>query len=356
MSGNQDQRIVTEVPFLQDDTIMYLGSQNGTALDREPDLWDSLSARFADAGYYFLSLPQLEERLTSELRAYLLPGSEDGFSVDAMYERIRLLAGIGEQSGFLYRQGRELYFRPVSLDGNQDWEKLVDDFIDYLQHLQGTGSDTTCFRMESARRSRINDIAFSRESDINVDILGYSECIEAKEKHVPEEDSLGERTQAILAAWEKIEREFGITIEDLDILLGYRVKLSKLFISTSNRLFLKDFNNAEVKLDDLTKAVYYFYLKHPEGATLKSLQEDHQEEILKYYMGITGRDDKEKIRESVGRLLDPYGNALNVSMSRIKKAFRDVIGDRVARFYYIDGRSGGVRSISLDRDLVIWEW
>ena len=107
-------------------------------------------------------------------------------------------------------------------------------------------------------------------------------------------------------------------------------------------------------MDDLTKAIYYYYLRHPEGATLKELHE-HQDEILKYYSGITGRDDMDGIRKSIENLLDPYANNLNVSMSRIKKAFRDVVGDRVARFYYIEGRSGEPRKILLDRDLVIWE-
>ena len=53
-------------------------------------------------------------------------------------------------------------------------------------------------------------------------------------------------------------------------------------------------------------------------------------------------------------LLDPFGNNINVSISRIKKAFKDIVGDRIARFYYVDGSAGHPRSIALDRDLVIW--
>ena len=41
--------------------------------------------------------------------------------------------------------------------------------------------------------------------------------------------------------------------------------------------------------------------------------------------------------------------------SRIKKAFKDVMSDRIARFYYVYERSGEIRNIGLDRDLVIWE-
>lgn len=162
------------------------------------------------------------------------------------------------------------------------------------------------------------------------------------------------RTRAIIDAWESIERKFGITIDDLYVILRSRVKLSRLTITTSNRLYLTDFENKEVKMDDLTKALYYFYLRHPEGATLKELYE-HEDEILKYYSGITGRDDYNRIRKSVKDLLDPYGNGRNVSISRIKKAFRNAVGDPVAGFYYVDGKYGGSRKVRIDRDLVIWE-
>ena len=162
------------------------------------------------------------------------------------------------------------------------------------------------------------------------------------------------RVQAILAAWEAIERKFGITIEDLQVLLGYKVKLSRLSITTAGNLYLTDFDNREVKMDDLTKALYFFYLRHPEGARLKELQE-HEEEIRRIYSGLTGRDDPQQIRESVHNLLNPNGNALNVSLSRIKRAFKNVVDDRVACFYYISGSSGSTRKIPLDRDLVIWE-
>ena len=162
------------------------------------------------------------------------------------------------------------------------------------------------------------------------------------------------RTQAIIKAWKNFERKFGITIDDLYIILRCRVKLSRLTITTANKLYLTDFENKEVKMDDLTKALYYFYLRHPEGATLKELYE-HEDEILKYYSGITGRDDLNRIRKSVKDLLDPYENNRNVSLSRIKKAFREAVGDTVAVFYYVDGKYGEVRKVHLDPDYIIWE-
>ncbi len=73
-------------------------------------------------------------------------------------------------------------------------------------------------------------------------------------------------------------------------------------------------------------------------------------------MSITGRDNPEQIRNSLHNHLNPYGNSINVSISRIKKAFKDIVGDRIAKFYYVDGRYGEIRKIALDRDLVLWEY
>ena len=266
------------------------------------------------------------------------PGQRENISVEDMYRRIQDLAGLGGKTGLLYKQYAETYFRAIPPEGTREETiEALDAFVKHLQDIQAS----VFHRFHSISN------ALSEES---------CDCcyIPAEEFEPIQEAPLDSRTQAIIQAWEKIEEEFGITIEDLDILLGYRVKLSHLHITTSGRMLLPDYEGKEVKMDDLTKAVYFFYLRHPEGARLMELQ-DYENEILKYYLGITGRDDVSEIRNSVQKFLDPYGNSLNVSFSRIKKAFKDIVGDRIARFYYIDGRYAETRKIALDRDLVIWD-
>lgn len=234
-------------------------------------------------------------------------------------------------------------------------EELPPDMLPYIEDI----------------RRQIQGMQVEMESDIRFSVVEPSpalECCEApRRKKVQEagrascldtlfedEKALDARTKAIIEAWENIVRKFGITIDDLYGILRCRVKLSRLTITTSNKFYLTDFENREVKMDDLTKALYYFYLRHPEGATLKELYQ-HEEEILKYYSGITGRDDMNGIRKSVKDLLDPYGNGRNVCLSRIKKAFRVAVGEPVAGFYYVDGKYGEARKVRLDRDYVIWE-
>lgn len=61
------------------------------------------------------------------------------------------------------------------------------------------------------------------------------------------------------------------------------------------------------------------------------------------------------IRRSIGSLVDPLDNSINEKVSKAKKAFRNVVDDRIARFYYIDGKQGAAKGIALDRSLVVWE-
>ena len=331
MRHGEDIQITVPVPFLEKGTALFVG--NGTI--RSHSVWN---------GRRLLSLEDLVRSFTPELCQYLFPGGDSHLSVEEMCRRVRSLAGIGNQTGLLYRKQGILYFHPFPDASDDELAANIEADLSLLYEedkMAPTGQARerrkACFRRKSAKP----EICFS--------ISGRDESVEIAEEGAPDP-----RVQAILEAWSKIEREFGITIEDMQVLLDYKVKLSRLRITTAGKLFLTDFDNQEVKMDDLTKALYFFYLRHPEGARLKELCE-HEDEILHIYSGITGRDDPEKIRESVRNLLYPFGNSLNVSISRIKKAFKDVVSDRIARFYYVYGRSGEIRTISLDRDLVIWE-
>ncbi len=162
-----------------------------------------------------------------------------------------------------------------------------------------------------------------------------------------------EQTRALLAEIEKLQRKYGITIEELEAVIAFRVKLSRLHITEKKSIVLEDFDRKEVKMDTLTKAVFLLYLKHPEGIRYKELS-DYQQELEEIYSSITGREDLDSIRKSVADLCDPLNNSINEKVSKVKKAFRDAVDDRVARFYYIDGKKGTAKRIALDRDFVLW--
>ena len=111
-------------------------------------------------------------------------------------------------------------------------------------------------------------------------------------------------------------------------------KLSRLVITKDYRFILADYNNKEVELQPVHKAVYLLFLAHPEGIEFKRLA-DYREELTRYYMATAKMLDKEKIIEGVDHLVNPLDNAINEKCSRIKKVFLDLMDEYTASYYYI---------------------
>lgn len=356
MIYNEDKRIRLKVPFLKSKTVLYVDSRIGTSHDYIEFCWEDIMSRLERLGYSFAFLPDLVSQLSPDLMQYMFPGQDAGVFAEDMYQRIQDLAGLNDKTGFLYKQGKVIYFHTLPEGPQGKIADAIDDFIFFLQDVQEEKTSDIRF---SKRMPEEDNIMFSRkelelpvrkrkEPEIFGDMGGIRFSITS------EEEPLDPKAQAIIKAWEKIEKEFGITLKDLEILMGYKVKLSNLHITTAGNIILPGFSGREVKMDDITKAIYFYFLRHPEGTPLKELQ-SHEEEILGYYMGITGRDNPEQIRYSLHNHLNPYGNSINVSISRIKKAFKDIVGDRIAKFYYVDGRYAEPRKVALDQDFIIWE-
>ena len=126
----------------------------------------------------------------------------------------------------------------------------------------------------------------------------------------------------------------------------------RLFIDASNRIFLPDFNNMEIKLSPIQKTVYFLFLRHPEGIYFKDLA-DYKDELYEIYSSISGRTDADAMAQSIDRLTDPYDNSINEKCARIRMAFVSSFSDELAGWYYIDGRKGDRKCIRLPRELVI---
>lgn len=218
----------------------------------------------------------------------------------------------------------------------------------------------------SAMESDFNEIRFrihdsgkvAHRAEKTHDYLSEDKAAPATTAAAPAAESefdLDPKTKALLDEIEAIKVKYGITIEELEAVLSYRVKLSHLRITRHKEIILDDFDHREVKMDALTKSIFLLYLKHPEGIRYKELC-DYRSELEEIYLSISGRSDMDSIRKSIDDLTDPItSNSINEKVSRAKKAFREVVDVRIARFYYIDGRQGAAKRIALDRSLVIWE-
>ena len=117
-----------------------------------------------------------------------------------------------------------------------------------------------------------------------------------------------------------------------------RAKLSRLLITKDYRFFLMDYEQNEVELQPVHKAVYLLFLAHPEGIEFKRLG-DYREELTRYYMATAKLMDKEKIIEGIDHLVNPLDNAINEKCSRIKKVFLDMMDEYSASYYIISGHT-----------------
>ncbi len=131
-------------------------------------------------------------------------------------------------------------------------------------------------------------------------------------------------------------------------------KPGKLLIDKHNKLILTDFGNKEIKLEPLHKAVFFLFLRHPEGIYFKDLG-NYREELGAIYREITGREDLAGIQDSINKLTDPLNNSINEKCARIKNAFVSEFREEVAQWYFIDGNRGEKKTIKLPRELVTWE-
>ena len=115
-------------------------------------------------------------------------------------------------------------------------------------------------------------------------------------------------------------------------------QLSRLMITQDYRFVLTDYDNKEVELQPVHKAVYLLFLAHPEGIEFKRLA-DYREELTQYYMATAKLMDKEKIVEGVDHLVNPLDNAINEKCSRIKKAFLELMDEYRASYYIISSHT-----------------
>lgn len=115
-------------------------------------------------------------------------------------------------------------------------------------------------------------------------------------------------------------------------------RLSRLVITEDYRFILADYNNKEVELQPVHKAVYLLFLAHPEGIEFKRLA-DYRQELMRYYMATAKMMDKEKIIEGVDHLVNPLDNAINEKCSRIKKVFLELMDEYTASYYIISSHT-----------------
>ena len=149
-------------------------------------------------------------------------------------------------------------------------------------------------------------------------------------------------------------RQRGISQQILEQLIHPDDRLSRLVITKDYRIILPDYHNMEIMMEPLVKAVYLLFLNHPEGILFKDLP-SYRNELAEIYGKLRPGGLTDRASQSIEDVTNPLLNSINEKCARIRGAFVGQFDDHIARHYYIDGRRGEAKKISLPRDLIIWE-
>ena len=149
-------------------------------------------------------------------------------------------------------------------------------------------------------------------------------------------------------------RQRGISQYILEQLIHPDDRLSKMVITKDYRIILPDYNDMEIKMEPLVKAVYLLFLKHPEGIAFKNLPA-YRQELTKIYSEVRPWGLSDRALRSIEDVTNPMLNSINEKCARIRGAFVGQFDDHLARHYYIDGLRGEAKKIALPRELVVWE-
>lgn len=133
-----------------------------------------------------------------------------------------------------------------------------------------------------------------------------------------------------------------------------KAQLSRLIVTKDFRIILPEYNDIEVKMEPLVKAVYILFLNHPEGIMFKELS-DYREELLDIYRQLKPLGLNQRTIQSIEDVTNPLLNSINEKCARIRSAFVKEFDEGLAKNYFVTGERGEAKKITLPRDLVVWE-
>lgn len=189
-------------------------------------------------------------------------------------------------------------------------------------------------------------------------------CEDSDDEAAPQKTPEEIEDEQSLIETAKVLRELRMTVQKLRLegvslmaihkFIDKQEPLSRMTITPDYRIFLPDYNNMEIEMGALPKAIYFLYLRYPEGIVYKHMP-DYFSELLNIYKQLRPNTDEARLNLTITKVVNPLGNALNENLARFRKAFVEKFDEHLANNYIITGERGSQYSIPLDRDLITWE-
>ena len=165
-----------------------------------------------------------------------------------------------------------------------------------------------------------------------------------------------ETAQLIKEIESRVERlkQKGISEHIIQSIVSKPTTTSRMVITRDNRIILPDYNNMEITMTPLVKAVYFLFLRHTNGINFKDLV-DYRKELTSIYESIKGEPADSRMSKSICDLTDPTKNSINEKVARIREAFVTRFKESLSTNYIVNGERGEAKRVLLNRELVTWE-
>lgn len=318
--------------------VFYIENTYNTAVNQFINChYEEISSLFRKRGYKFTYIPFLnKKKMITEIIRYNYPNlkedeidSCDETTVKVSYDD--LLSYTDEKNnlttGFLRFKRKEdngykfSYFGLTEFSEQALWQQIV-------TYLANVGDSQALYRL--AKPETDDDIADFYFSDNSMHLV----------------DEIKERIEQL--------REIGINEVMLKSLLFVKPEKSRMQITKDYRIILTDYNNIEISMAPLPKAIFFLFLKHPEGILFKRLSE-YRDELKQIYLKLSTRSELKDIDTSINNVVDSTKNTINENCSRIRESFIREFDESLAKYYYVTGNRAETKKIIIDRSLVTIE-
>lgn len=284
------------------------------------------------------------------------------------------IASVFEEKGlkfvYLPTEVARLMEKPINKDPKFIWD-LNSELLNYLEDEAPDEIGPSLFFSLEKEQKGDKAVIYSIPFDLNESIEQVVDMADVIAERFPYEDSLPSsdsfrfmkampsQDQSQIAKAIKMALQNGSN--DVEIrkivekLLKRYKKISHVTITKDYRIILNDLDNTEVKLKDLPKALYLFFMKHEEGIDRSDLYK-YLPELVYIYISIKSRwvaGERELTLERMDHLI---GEQFANNLKDIRNAFQKAADDRKAYSVIYNGKSeGNIYLIEIPSKNRVWQ-
>ena len=110
-------------------------------------------------------------------------------------------------------------------------------------------------------------------------------------------------------------------------------------------------------MEPIVKSVFLLFLENEDGIVFKCLS-DYKDRLTQIYNKVKEyntdgpRLSNDRVWQTIYNITNPLSNAINEKCTRIKEAFLSQFDEHLACYYYITGKRGEAKKITLPRKLI----